>query len=338
LVIDGAKEEGGGQVLRSSLTLSIITGTPFRIENIRARRRRPGLLRQHLTAVQAATAVSGAQVKGASMGSDELVFQPQGVRAGEYAFSIGTAGSTSLVLQTVLPALAMADGPSVVELRGGTHNPSAPPFDFLEKTLFPLVKRMGPRVRATLHRAGFYPAGGGHATFRIEPSETLKPISLLERGPVTGRRIRALVASLPLDIGDREVAAAAESLGWDRSLGEVVRVENSFGPGNMVAVDLTSDHLTEVVTSFGEKGVSAEVVAKSAAREAQNYLDAGAPVGQHLADQLMLWVALAGKGVFRTLQPTGHSTSQLDVIAAFLGREVRCTSLGSDGWEVSLAC
>src|SRR5512147_1952671 len=150
LEIDGARGEGGGQILRSSLALSLVTGTPFRIVNIRAGRKRPGLMRQHLTAVQAAVEVGQARVGGSDVGSRDLTFEPKTIRAGDYRFSVGTAGSATLVLQTVFPALALAKGPSTVTVEGGTHNPMAPPFDFLARVFLPLVGRMGPRATAVL--------------------------------------------------------------------------------------------------------------------------------------------------------------------------------------------
>lgn len=161
LDLDGSQGEGGGQILRSSLALSMVTGTPVRIRNVRARRPKPGLMRQHLVAVQAAARIGGARVTGTEIGSSTLTFIPGTVKPGEHELSVGSAGSTTLVLQTVLPALLCASEPSLLILEGGTHNPMAPPFEFLERTYLPLVNRMGPRVHAELERAGSYPAGGG---------------------------------------------------------------------------------------------------------------------------------------------------------------------------------
>jgi hypothetical protein len=154
--IDGSLGEGGGQILRNSLSLSLATGKPFRIENIRAGRERPGLLRQHLTAVLAAVEVGGAGVEGATLGSTAVTFSPGKVRAGDYRFAVGTAGSGTLVLQTVLPALLTADAPSHIAIEGGTHNSAAPPFDFLDRAFLPLIERMGPKVRLQFERFGFY--------------------------------------------------------------------------------------------------------------------------------------------------------------------------------------
>src|SRR5271166_6297783 len=161
VILDGSIGEGGGQILRTALSLSIVTGKPFFIEKIRAGRERPGLLRQHLTAVLAAAEVGGAEVQGASLGSTELTFSPGAIRAGEYRFSVGTAGSGTLVFQTVLPALMLTAEPSRIVIEGGTHNTAAPPFDFLARTFVPLLERMGPKVVLEFESYGFYPEGGG---------------------------------------------------------------------------------------------------------------------------------------------------------------------------------
>ena len=199
LVIDGRTGEGGGQVLRTSLALSMITGIPVTLEHIRAKRTKPGLMRQHLTCVRAAKAVCGARVTGDEVRSSRLVFEPGEVVPGEYDFAIGTAGSTSLVLQTVLPALMLAAEPSVVRVSGGTHNQKAPPADYIERVFAPLLGRIGPQVEVEMVRAGFYPAGGGLLQAAITPCarEALGALELLERGADLGRRVRSVVSNLP---------------------------------------------------------------------------------------------------------------------------------------------
>lgn len=323
LNIDGSHGEGGGQILRSSLALSMVTGVPFRVEKIRAGRRKPGLMRQHLTAVTAAARVSNARVEGAAIGSTSLEFRPGVVTPGEFSFAIGTAGSTTLVLQTVLPTLLCASGPSKLTLEGGTHNPFAPPFDFLAKAYLPLLNRMGPSVRATLERPGFFPAGGGRFTVEIEPAEKLVPIELMERGEIRRRLARAMIANLPRAIAEREVAFVGEKLGWPAECLKIEPVQGSPGPGNIVAIELESEHVTEVFTGFGEQGVPAPAVADEAVKLCREYLAAGVPVGHYLADQLMLLLALARGGGFRTMPLSRHSTTHIDLIAKFL--DVRVT-------------
>lgn len=215
--IDGSQGEGGGQVLRTSLALSLVTGRAFEITRIRAGRKRPGLGRQHLTAAQAAARVGAARADGLALGSQRLTFAPQTVNPGTYHFNVGTAGSATLVLQTVLPPLLLADGPSTLVLEGGTHNPHAPPFDFLQKAFLPLVGRMGPRVTVELSRRGFYPAGGGRFVAHIEPALKLTPIDLLECGTICQRRAIAIVESLPRHIAEREVEVLRTRLGLGRA-------------------------------------------------------------------------------------------------------------------------
>lgn len=315
--IDGSRGEGGGQILRTSLALSMITGTPIRIDNIRARRSRPGLMRQHLTAVQAAARISHARVEGAAVGSQQIVFTPGAVKPGDYDFAIGTAGSTTLILQTILPALILASGPSRLTFEGGTHNPMAPPFEFLDRAFLPLLRRMGATVEATLERAGFYPAGGGRLSVKVNPASGLQGLDLLERGEIRNRRGTVLLANLPGHIADREVQKLLQLTSWDPAAIEIRRVD-SAGPGNVVLLELESDFITEVFTAVGEVGVAAETIAERAVKEMRSYLVAGVPVGEHLADQLLLPLALAGSGAYRTLPLSLHATTQIGLIPEFL--------------------
>ncbi len=341
LTIDGSFGEGGGQIVRSSLALSLVTGKPFVIENIRAGRRKPGLMRQHLTAVQAATDIGQAEVEGGSIGSRRLVFRPGEVAPGDYHFRVGTAGSTVLVLQTVLPALLVAKGRSNLTLEGGTHNPFAPPFEFLAKTYLPLVARMGPTITATLKRPGFYPAGGGCLTVGVSPVNSLHRLELTERGEITSRRVRILIANLPQHIARRERDTIAKKTGWDDSSFSVVEVDGSPGPGNVVMIELESDSVTEVFTGFGKIGVSAESVASSALKDARHYMKADVPVGEHLADQLMLPLGIGalqgtGGGAFRTLGLSMHSQTHLEILRIFLDIRVEASQQGRDDWLVRI--
>ncbi len=324
--IDGSKGEGGGQVLRTSLALSLVTGTPFQMVDIRAGRSKPGLLRQHLTAVKAAAAVGRAEVSGAELHSRELTFRPRGIQPGDYHFAVGTAGSSTLVLQTVLPALLSASGPSTLVLEGGTHNPAAPPFDFLSRAYLPLVRRMGPQVEASLDRPGFFPAGGGRFRVSVRPAP-LSPLHLLERGEVRRRQATALIAQVPYDVARRELETVGRVLGWEESERRVEELKRSAGPGNVLSLEIESEHVTEVFTAFGERGVRAEDVARAAAEEARVYLEAGVPVGHHLCDQLLLLLALARGGSFRTLPLDGHALTQVETFAHFLDVKVSVEEL-----------
>src|SRR4051812_48973070 len=216
LTIDGSLGEGGGQILPSARALSMVTGTPFRIEKIRANRDVPGLARQHLTAVQSAATLCGATVDGAELRSTSLSFTPGRIKPGDYTFSVGSAGSTTLVLQTVLPALLVGSDPSTLTLEGGTHNPFAPPLDFLEKSFLPVINRMGPKIDVALEQPGFAPRGGGRFIVTVEPAAKLSRVDLPARGPVRSRRARATVAGLPRAIAERELEMVERILGWRR--------------------------------------------------------------------------------------------------------------------------
>ena len=334
ITIDGSVGEGGGQILRSSLALSLVTGTPFRIVNIRAGRNKPGLLRQHLTAVQAATEVGDAVSDGAEIGSKELVFRPERIRAGDYRFAVGTAGSTTLVLQTVLPPLMMAAEPSRLTLEGGTHNPFAPPFDFLSRTFLPQLARFGPSVEATLIRPGFYPAGGGKIEIAIQPAAALRPVELFHRGADAGRRVAAHVSGLPAAVAERAFAQIAKRMGWAASTFEIVEHTNDHGPGFIVTAEVASEHIVETFSGFGERGVRAEQVADAAVDQARHYLACSAPVGEYLCDQLLLPVALAGHGGFRAVSLSRHAQTNIDVVHQFLPVRIETSQSPMGGHDV----
>lgn len=332
--IDGSYGEGGGQIVRTALGLSLVTGRPFTIDNIRAKRKKPGLLRQHLTAVRAAQEIGAAKVHGAELGSAQFSFEPETIRTGSYLFQIGTAGSCTLVLQAILPALLVADGPSRLAIEGGTHNPMAPPFDFLERTFLPILAGMGPRIRARLARAGFFPAGGGRLEIEITPSRSLQTIELVDRGKVC-LSARALCAQLPGHIAMRELRVVRDTLNLDS--GQVTQLHSEeYGPGNVLSIFAHSAQLTETFTGFGEKNVSAEKVARRTVNQVRRYLDSGVPVGPHLADQLLIPMALAGSGRIQTMQPTSHTLTNIKIIEKFLARRFEVVQESASCWQISL--
>lgn len=336
ITIDGSQGEGGGQILRTSLALSLVTGQPFRMERIRAKRQKPGLLKQHLTTVEAAKTVGCGEVSGAALGSQNLDFKPGPITPGNYRFAVGTAGSATLVLHTVLPALLTASGHSTLTLEGGTHNPMAPPFDFLEKCFVPLIHRMGPSVELELRRHGFYPAGGGRFHARIEPVKKLSRLDLLERGSITWRQARFLLSKLPEHVGQRELAVIRDELKWREDECGIAAVQHPVGPGNAVVLAIETQHVTGVFTGFGERGRPAEEVAESAVKAAQVWLEADVPVDEHLADQLLIPMALAGGGSFRTTRPSLHTTTNAAVIQRFLAVPIRSEQESELAWRVSV--
>ena len=328
LTIDGSQGEGGGQILRSSLSLSILTGKPVAIAKIRSGRKKPGLMRQHLTAVEAATQISNAEVTGAEIGSTELRFSPKEILPGNYHFRIGTAGSTTLVLQTVLAPLLLAQGPSSVTVEGGTHNPFAPPYDFLERAYLPMLRRMGPGLVAEIERYGFYPAGGGKFTVKVNPCQQLRGLRLLERGEILHRRVVALVARLPLGIAKRECDELGKLCNWPHDCFETGEVM-SHGPGNILLMELAYENITEVFASIGDIGVSCENVARDLWGEVRKFIASDIPVGPYLADQLILPCGIAASrgetSLFRTFRLTQHSTTHIELIKQFLPISVEVT-------------
>jgi len=334
--LDGSQGEGGGQILRTALTLSMCTGQALRIKNIRANRKNPGLMRQHLTAVQAAAAISGAHVDGARVGSADLAFAPGEIQGGDYRFSIGTAGSCTLVLQTILPALLVADKDSRVTLSGGTHNPLSPPFHFLQRAFVPLLEKMGAKVELQLNRFGFYPAGGGEISMTVTAGKSLQPLHLKNRGERIDAYAESFFAGLPAHIAERELAMVKKRLAWadDRLL--LRGIDRQQGPGNAVLITLEYEHVTEVFTGFGEKGVSAEAVANAAVKRAQRYMASEATAGHFLTDQLLLPMALAGGGSFIATDWSPHAATNAEIIQRFLPIDVQTAAAESGNVVVRL--
>lgn len=336
IIIDGEKGEGGGQVLRTALSLSACTGQPFRIKNIRGKRKKPGLLRQHLTCVKATAEICGGKATGAVLGSTDLTFTPGDIRAGEYLFDIGSAGSTGLVFQTVLPVLLQADEPSRVTFCGGTHNKSAPPYEFITESFLPALARMGVRVETTLHRRGYFPAGGGRWEATIYPLEEPKALDLTELGEVLSVTAEAATANLPGNIAERELTEIKARLGLpDECL--LQRTYEAEGPGNAVLIRIKREGHTEIVAGFGEHGISAESVGKRAANEAKACLGVEDCVGSFLADQLLLPVSVSGAQCkFRTLPPSAHFRTNVETIAAFLDVKIDATDCSDKFYTVNM--
>jgi RNA 3'-terminal phosphate cyclase (ATP) len=328
--IDGSFGEGGGQILRTSLALALITGQPFHMARIRSRRAKPGLRRQHLTAVRAAAAIGNAEVTGDAVHSTELTFRPGKVAGGHFDVDVGSAGSTTLVFQTILPALLVCGSDMTVAFKGGTHNHGGPPWDFLDEVFLPIVRRMGAQVSVRLERHGFAPAGGGRWTAAISRSE-LRPVSIHERGRLRSAVAQALVSNLPLSIAEREIAALRPRLDWRAE----ARCVESDGPGNIVMLCARYENVAELATGFGRRGVPAESVAREALECWLSYEASAAPVGEHLADQLLLPMALARGGSFVTMKPTLHTTTNIETIRKFLDVRFRVEQTGGAQWLIA---
>jgi len=319
ITIDGSEGEGGGQVLRYSAALSLITGEPFTITNIRGGREKPGMMRQHVTSIEAAAAIGGAEVSGLGVGSREIAFRPGSVTPGEYHFAVGTAGATGLVLQTILVPLMLADAPSRVVIEGGTHAMSAPPFEFIIKTLLPVIAKMGPQVTVKLERHGFYPRGGGRIVVEFDPAP-LRPVELINRGKAIANTAEAIVTGIPFDIADRELGAMKKALpDWPDEVFSPRQLSAEEGPGNVVLITSEFEHVTEVMSGFGKLGVPAERIGKTAAKRMEGYIASGAFAGPYLQDQLLLPMALARSGVFTSVKISQHTRTAIDLIKRFTG-------------------
>jgi RNA 3'-terminal phosphate cyclase (ATP) len=292
IIIDGSQGEGGGQMLRSALTMSAVTGKPFEMINIRANRSVPGLKRQHLTCVRAIATLCDATVTGDTINSQHLTFHPGAIKAGEYRFEIGTAGSVTLVAQTVLPALLFAKDASTVVIRGGTHVPMSPTWDFFVQTYLPQLRAMGADVTAKLRQYGFYPAGGGEIVLTIQPWQKAAPIKLFTRGEKIETWITAKVSHLSLGI-----AATEARIVYDQLPGRNMRLDvdsiAAHGPGNYCTLTVKDKNITAVFSEIGTYGKSRKAVANRVAQQAKTYLRAQYVADTYLSDQLLLPIVLA---------------------------------------------
>jgi RNA 3'-terminal phosphate cyclase (ATP) len=330
--LDGSFGEGGGQILRTSLALALVTGKPFHLRNIRARRPKPGLQPQHLMSVRAAAQIGQAQLRGAALGSSDLTFEPGAVTSGKYHFAIGTAGATGLVLHTVyLPLALRGTGPSEVTFQGGTHVSSSPCFHFLDVTWRAYMELVGLRIKLKLVRPGFYPRGGGVVNAHIEPCAKLRGLQLVERrGPHRATSISA-VAGLPEEIARRQARRATFRLRALDVPADIRQETWQGGPGTVVTVELDTDPVPTLFFGLGARGKPAERVADEAADQAIDYARAApAAVDLHSADQIVLPLALAeGPSEFTVAQVTQHLHTNIAVIQRFIDREIVCT--GAEG-------
>lgn len=335
VMLDGREGEGGGQVLRSALSLSLVTGRAFRLEHVRAKRRPPGLKAQHLTCVMGAAAIGEARVEGASIGSSELEFHPGPISTEPRTLDVGTAGSTALVLQCLAYPLALAGGAHLT-LRGGTHVTHSPTFDYLARVWLPMLRQYGFEVSLTLDVAGFFPQGGGavRAEIRaVSPAESNEPVEFLGAGRLTRAEVLSTVGGLPLEIASRQNAAAAERLGRDdvHSDSEVLapKVKHSKGSASLVWATLDNG-LVAGASALGDRGVRAEDVGRLAAEAFLRFSTSGGGVDEFLGDQLLLPAALAAAGLlgpvrdtrFVAAQITEHLTTHATVLEAFLDVKV----------------
>ncbi len=327
VLVDGAEGEGGGQVLRTSLSLAMVTGIPFEIINIRANRRNPGLQAQHLQALLAAQQICGATVEGATQGSRRVRFIPGKPSGGSYRFDIATAGSTALVLHTVYLPLLRCAQVSTVQIIGGTHVPWSPTFNHLVNAWLPRLQAMGVSMDLTLRRAGFYPEGGGEIVARIDPAPVLKPLWLDTRGPLQAVHLYSAHSNLRDEVAQRQTQAAQRLL-QGAGLEPVIEQTQlaSRSRNTVCAVTGVFERTRVCYTALGERGKRAERVAEEACRAFLAFLETDATVDEYLADQLVLPLALAsGPSRFRTPRLTAHLFTNIATIGKFLPVEIRLT-------------
>jgi RNA 3'-terminal phosphate cyclase (ATP) len=318
--IDGSFGEGGGQVLRTSLSLSCLFNKPFHIFNIRKGRKRPGLMPQHLMGIRSLKLISDARVEGDSEGSTELLFEPNEVKDGDYLFDIGTAGSTSLLLQAILPPLIFAKNISSLSLKGGTHVPFSPPFHYISQVFIPILLKLGIEIKVKIESYGFYPKGGGKVIIEIKPADGVKGIKLLERGKIKGVHGLSGVGNLPISIAERQRDAALKILA---SQGVHAEIETLSAPtpgqGTFIFLEAVTDNCLAGFSSLGERGKKAELVGEEAANNFLNYYSTSACLDHHLSDQIILYLAIAqGESSFTTSEISGHLLTNLWVLEKFL--------------------
>lgn len=344
ITIDGSFGEGGGQVLRTSLALSAITGHPLHIYNIRATRPKPGLQAQHLTSVRAAAAICGAKLQGAALGSASLVFEPtHPPQAGEYVFDVtearhgGSAGATTLILQTILLPLALADGESFVTIHGGTHAPFSPPFPYIKHIYLPILWQTGLHAQVDLQRYGWYPAGGGELQIKVQARRgALAPITLIERGELRRLWGIAAVSNLPSHIAQRMANRAINVL---KDLDAQSRIEathvEATGPGAGIFLFAEYEHSLGGFTAYGRKGLPSEQVAGMACSDLLAHDRSGMATDMRLADQLILPAAFAeGQSRWTTCRVTLHLLTNAWVVPQFLDVPITVTGNVGEPGEV----
>jgi RNA 3'-terminal phosphate cyclase (ATP) len=323
--IDGGQGEGGGQVLRTALTLGVIRGTPVQIRGIRARRKAPGLQAQHLAAVKALVEICGAEAEGVSLDSQTLMFTPGRIRPGEYDFDIGTAGSVSLVLQAILLPLATSGGTSRVWVTGGTHVPWSPPTDYLQEVLFPALARMGVQARLEVERWGFFPRGGGRICVEIAGRAALSAVTLVRQPRGGALRGLSAVARLPRSVAERQSVRARERLELAGYAAEfAVREVDALDPGNFLSLVVEDETGRAGFSGLGERGKSVEALADDVVERFLEFAGADAGCDSHLADQLIVPMALAaGTSRLTTSRVTSHLLTTIALAQQILGCPVQ---------------
>lgn len=334
--IDGTFGEGGGQILRTSLSLAAITGQAAHIVNIRAKRTKPGLMRQHLACVTAVTEITGGHVSGAELNSRELTFEPGTIHGGDFHFAVGSAGSVTLIAQTVIPALLCADVPSHVVIEGGTHTDQAPIFEFFDRVYLPALRKMGAEITAKMESIGFYPAGGGKIVLDIQPVKTWNRFECMQ----TGKLNRSLLIVMGCDI-DRQIMAdevfiCKDHLEVKEGFQHETQNVKSPGPGNVLYAQMEYENITELFSVCGEFNVSRREVGKRVAGMVNKYLMLNVPVWRFLADQLLLPMAIGAGGKYLTAPPSKHTQTNIEVIRKFLNTDIELENRKNETYVIEV--
>lgn len=312
ITIDGSYGEGGGQIIRTAVGLAIVTGTDININNIRKQRPKPGLKAQHLTAIKTAAAMTGATVSGVRLGSTEVTFRPQRICGGGYTVDIGTAGSITLLLQCLMPAASALSESLILDITGGTDTAWSPPIDYFTHIFLPLLTAMGYDCDVQVDKRGYYPIGGGRVSARINPCRLTGLDITRKCDNVMGM---SHSSRLPLHVARRQADSAAEALeraGYSSS----IEVETADYVSTGSGITLWCGSLGG--SSLGKRGLPAEKVGRSAAMEIITELDSGAAVDVHLADQLIPYLGLAGRGSYTVREITEHTRTNIWVVEQFL--------------------
>ncbi|MDT7892141.1 MAG: RNA 3'-terminal phosphate cyclase [Thermoproteota archaeon] len=325
-IIDGSFGEGGGQILRTAIAISALSGKPIKVINIRSKRENPGLRPQHLLAVKALAMLCNAKVEGASISSRELTFIPSKIKGGNYTFDVGTAGSVTLVLQALLPVLVFAQNDSYITIKGGTSVPKSPTINYFEDVLLFHLKKMGVNVKITLIRHGFYPKGGGVVNVEVKSIDELKPLNLEKFGEIKKLKLYAYSEGLPCHIVEREIDKSL-SLISEKVAKEVIEIEkqcinpSSSNIGNFFFISALGSKDTVLgYDGIGQKGLPAEKVAEKPTLEMiQNIFVSNAAVDMFAGDQLLIWMALAkGVSIITTHKYTMHAYTTLHLLKQLL--------------------
>jgi len=323
LIIDGEQAGFDGDALGKCLGLSMVTQTPFRLENFQSQGRSRGFRRRDISLVCAAAEVCDAELTGLSLGSDALSFRPRPVQCGVYKFSLGAAQSTGSLLLSLLPALMLGDDVSKLELEGGTHVSDGPAFHYLDRVFIPVLEQIGPRLRLELERPGFYPAGGGKLVAEITPAPELSSWEVYDSGRSLKKKATVLLAHGSKSAAERQLERVRKKLSWAESECHIEVVKDAVGPGHVLMLETIRENINALFCGYGAPNRKSEAGASDAVDALRRYVAQRVPVDPLLAELLILPLALAQGGEFRTMELTEATKVTIQVAQRFLDVDVR---------------